>query len=302
MKRVAVAGLGAMGWPMAENLVQAGFDVLGLDALGERADAFHRQASGRDDGIESVEALVIMVVNAAQIRSLLFSDALVAGGLVSRLPADACIVQMSTVAPADAAALAAEVAAGRPDLHYVDAPVSGGVVGAKAGTLSIMAAGDAPSLARCRALFDILGQAIFEVGDRPGQGAAMKAVNQLLCGVHIAAAAEALALAEKSGIDRQVALQLVQGSAASSWMLRDRGPRMVAPPGDVTSAIDIFCKDLGIVCDAAGSSRAYTPLAHSAHQLFVATAEGGEGRLDDSQLIRTYRRLNGCDPDGGGQA
>ncbi len=291
-----------MGWPMAENLARTGLEVLGLDALTERAEAFHRQVSTRNDGIENIEALVIMVVNAEQIRSLLFSDALVVGGLASRLPTDACIVQMSTVAPADAEALAADVAAVRPDLHYVDAPVSGGVVGAQAGTLSIMAAGDAPSLERCRPLFDILGQAIFEVGDRPGQGAAMKAVNQLLCGVHIAAAAEALALAEKSGIDRQIALRLVQGSAASSWMLRDRGPRMIEPPGDVTSAIDIFCKDLGIVCDAASSSRAYTPLAHSAHQLFVATAEGGEGRLDDSQLIRTYRRLNGCDPEGGGQA
>ncbi|MCE9684151.1 NAD(P)-dependent oxidoreductase [Halomonas alkalisoli] len=291
MNNIAFAGLGAMGWPMASRLKEGGFQVLGIDALEQRAEEFNGQAISPEEEsrhLASCEALFLMVVNADQVRSLLFEN-----GAVESLGQGACIVQMSTISPDDAAAMARDVAAVRPDLRYLDAPVSGGVVGARAGELTIMASGAEDDLAGCRPAFEVLGKAVYEAGQQPGQGSAMKAVNQLLCGVHIAAAAEALSLAEKSGIDASLMLSMVTGSAASSWMLKDRGPRMIAEPGDVTSAIDIFCKDMGIVCDAAKASKAFTPLAETARQLFVSSSQRGEGLLDDSQLIRTYRLLNG---------
>lgn len=291
MQNIAFAGLGAMGWPMASRLKEGGFRILGIDALEQKANDFNGQAitTKEEHGFLAIcEALFIMVVNAEQVRSLLFEK-----GLVELLGEGVCIVQMSTIAPVDATTIAKDVAAVRPDLRYLDAPVSGGVVGARAGELTIMVSGVADAVAECRPAFDTMGKALFEAGPHPGQGSAMKAVNQLLCGVHIAAAAEALALAEKSGISAPLMLSMVRGSSASSWMLNDRGPRMIDEPGDVTSVINIFCKDMGIVCDSAKASKAFTPLAETARQLFVSSSQRGEGQLDDSQLIRTYRLLNG---------
>ena len=291
MQTIAFAGLGAMGWPMAIQLKEGGFQVLGMDAVEQTETAFNDMRVSLDEKsryLGHCEALFIMVVNADQVRSVLFGT-----NSIEALGQGACIVQMSTIAPDDAAAISKDVAAVRPDLHFLDAPVSGGVVGAQAGELTIMAAGSRDALSKCRRAFEVLSKVVFEAGEQPGQGSAMKAVNQLLCGVHIAAAAEALALAEKSGIEASTMLTLLQGSAASSWMLNDRGPRMIAEPSDITSVIDIFCKDMGIVCESAKASKAFTPLAETARQLFVSSAERGEGKLDDSQLIRTYRLLNG---------
>ncbi|MBE0405081.1 D-beta-hydroxybutyrate dehydrogenase [Halomonas citrativorans] len=299
MHNIAFAGLGAMGRPMATCLKNAGFNVLGIDAFEQVETTFNDQATSSDAKhryLADCNALFIMVVNAEQVRAVLFGNNAGDGttsSVVSSLKEGACIVQMSTIAPSDAAGIASEVAAVRPGLHYIDAPVSGGVVGAQAGELTIMAAGSEEALGRCSKAFEVMGKAVFVAGPTAGQGAAMKAVNQLLCGVHIAAAAEALSLAEKSGIESSVMLSMVQGSAASSWMLGDRGPRMIAEPGEVTSVVDIFCKDMGIVCDSAKVAKAFTPLAETARQMFVASSERGEGKLDDSQVIRTYRLLNG---------
>ncbi|GEN24363.1 oxidoreductase [Halomonas cupida] len=291
MNNIVFAGLGSMGIPMATNLRAAGMQVHGLDVDRARAEQFNglaeRQIS-EGEALAGADGLVIMVVNAAQVRDLLFKQE-----MVSQLPAGACIVQMSTVAPGDSAAISAEVKAFRDDLHYVDAPVSGGVAGARDGSLTIMVAAGDDAFTACRPIFEAMGRAIYRAGTDAGQGSTMKAVNQLLCGVHIAVAAEAMAMAEKNGLDLAVMLEMLSGSAASSWMIKDRGPRMILPPDEVTSAVDIFCKDLGIVCESAAQSRTYTPLAHAAHQLFVASSERGEGQLDDSQVIRTYRLLNG---------
>jgi 3-hydroxyisobutyrate dehydrogenase len=157
-----------------------------------------------------------------------------------------------------------------------------------------MAAATPENLGRVRPALEAMGDKIFHVGERPGQGAAVKAVNQLLCGVHIAAAAEALSLASSMGVNPAVALEILGGSAAASWMLNDRGPRMLESDPDVTSAIDIFVKDLGIVMEAGRDAKAPLPMAAIAHQLFLATSGRGEGGADDSQLIRTYRAMSGA--------
>jgi putative dehydrogenase len=175
----------------------------------------------------------------------------------------------------------------------VDAPVSGGIAGATGGNLTIMAAASETSFASIRPVLDVLGGKVVHVGAKPGQGAVVKTINQLLCGVHIAAAAEALALASKVGIDTAVMLDVVSGSAASSWMLRDRGPRMLEDNPVVASAVDIFVKDLGIVMEAGRDAKAALPLAALAHQMFLAASGQGLGKADDSQVIRAYAALNG---------
>lgn len=290
VSRLAFVGLGAMGLPMAGHLVAAGFSVRGYDVRAESraalAAAGGELAGTLAQAADGADALVLMVVNAAQAEDVLFGQ-----GALDALAPDGIVVLMATCPPGAVEAIAARVSAtGR---RFVDAPVSGGVVGAKAAKLTIMAAAPAATLAEIRPLLDALGDRIFHVGERPGQGATVKAVNQLLCGVHIAAAAEAMALAGRVGVDLAVVLEILSGSSASSWMLRDRGPRMLEGEPEVTSAVDIFVKDLGIVLEAGRSAGAALPLAALAHQLFVSTSGRGDGAADDSQVVRAYRALNG---------
>ncbi|MBT9293222.1 NAD(P)-dependent oxidoreductase [Hyphomicrobiaceae bacterium 22] len=287
-QRIGFVGLGSMGGPMAVNLARAGFAVVGYDRRAEAAAPLvaegGRATASAAEAAAGADALVLMVVNAAQAETVLFAD-----GALEALPAGASVILMATCPPGAAAALAARVeAAGR---RFVDAPVSGGVAGAKAGTLTIMAAAPADLFAQNRALLLAMGSRLRHVGETAGQGATVKAINQLLCGVHLAAAGEALALAKSVGVDPAVVLDIMSGSAAMSWMLTDRGPRMIRDNPEVTSAVDIFVKDLGIVLAAGQDAGAATPLAATAHRLFVASSEAGHGLEDDSQVVHVFPTL-----------
>lgn len=287
---VGFVGLGAMGLPMAINLVRRQFRVRGFDMRPQAGEALAAEggtaATSAADAARGAEVLVLMVVNAAQAESVLFDS-----GACEALAAGATVVLMATCPPATVAALAQRVAAtGR---VLVDAPVSGGVVGATKATLTIMVGTPTAVLEKVRPVLDALGDKVFHVGQEPGQGATVKTVNQLLCGIHIAAAAEGLALAEKAGVDPALALKILQGSAAGSWMLNDRGPRMLEEEPRVTSAVDIFVKDLGIVLDAGRAGKVATPLAALAHQMFLSASAQGLGSKDDSQVIEAYRSLAG---------
>jgi 3-hydroxyisobutyrate dehydrogenase len=290
MTTVAFVGLGSMGLPMAKNLIAGGFAVRGFDVQPSALDVF-RQAGGQPasspaEAASGAEVLLLMVVNAAQAETVLFD-----GGALAALPSGGIVILMSTCPPGSVAAIAARVAdAGR---RFVDAPVSGGVVGAVAGKLTIMAAAVKETFSVVKPIFDALGDKVYLVGDRAGQGAMVKTVNQLLCGVHIAATAEALALAAKVGLDGGLMLQILGGSSASSWMLKDRGPRMLEHDPEITSAVDIFVKDLGIVLEAGRQTKAALPLAALAHQMFLSVSGQGGGAADDSQVIRAYQALNG---------
>jgi 3-hydroxyisobutyrate dehydrogenase len=170
-------------------------------------------------------------------------------------------------------------------LGFVDSPVSGGVRGAASGTLTIMAAGADAAFERCRPVCEAMGSRVKRVGSEPGQGSMVKTINQLLCGVHIAAAGEALALARRAGLDPQAVWDVVNFSAAGSWMLNDRGPRMIARTFDApVSAVDIFVKDLGIVLDVARELRFPAPLAATALQSFLGASGAGHGQRDDSAV------------------
>ncbi len=288
--RIGFVGLGSMGTPMARNLVKAGFDVSGYDTNSAASKTLEshggRASPSAADAARGVDALVLMVVNAAQAEAVLFD----AGGL-GAMARDGTVILMATCPPGSVKTLAARVhETGRP---FVDCPVSGGTKGAEASTLTIMAATDQATFDKVRPILDAMGDKVFHVGTEPGQGAVVKTVNQLLCGVHIAVAAEGLALAAKVGVDPDVILKILGGSSAASWMLNDRGPRMVQTEPPVSSAIDIFVKDLGIVLEAGRESKAALPLAAVAHQLFLASSGRGDGAVDDSQVIRSYEILNG---------
>ncbi|MBV8097425.1 MAG: NAD(P)-dependent oxidoreductase [Acetobacteraceae bacterium] len=293
MARIGFVGLGAMGLPMARNLVGRGFETRGFDvrpsAIDALVEAGGARASSAAEAAQGADVLVLMVVNAAQAEQVLFAE-----GALAALSPGGAVVLMATCPPRAVQSIAERVLAAA--YRFIDAPVSGGVVGASRGTLSIMAAAPRETFEAVRPVLEAFGDKIFHVGNRPGQGAVVKTVNQLLCGVHIAVAAEAFSLAAKLGVDLQVILDILSGSAASSWMLKDRGPRMLQSSPEVTSAVDIFVKDLGIVLEAGRDAKAALPLAAAAHQMFLATSGRGGGAEDDSQVIRTYFALNSSAP------
>lgn len=287
--QLSFIGLGAMGSLMARNLIGAGFALRGYDAWPAAVQRF-RDSGGQAtasaaEAARGADALILMVVSATQAEEVLF-----ASGALEALAPDGVVVLMATCPPGAVRDLAQRVqATGR---GFVDAPVSGGTAGADAATLSIMVAAEPAVFDRVRPVLRALGDKIFHVGTEPGQGATVKVVNQLLCGVHIAVAAEGMAFAARVGVDPQVVLEILGGSSASSWMLKDRGPRMIQPDPEVSSAIDIFVKDLGIVLDAGREVKAALPLSAAAYQMFLATSGRGDGAADDSQVIRSYGLLN----------
>lgn len=287
-RHIAFIGLGAMGGAMAETLVKKQYRVNGYDPRPEavaRLDSHGgKGAASAEEAARGVDIIVLMVVNADQAEHALF-DAM---ALEASKPS-ATVVLCSTCAPDRVEAIARRVE--KTGRHFVDAPVSGGVAGASTGTLTIMAAARPAVFEDIKPVLSAMGSNLFHLGDSPGQGAAMKVVNQLLCGIHIAAAAEGLAFAERAGIDPKIALEVLSGSAAQSWMLKARGPRMVDYDDLVTSAVDIFVKDLGLVLDSGRAAKMGLPLAAAAHQLFLSAAGMGHGHEDDSQVIAAYRAL-----------
>ncbi len=291
--RIGFVGLGAMGTPMAVNLLQAGHEVTGYDlrekALEPVIDAGGQAAANVVEAAEEAELFWLMVVSGDQARSVLFD-----AGAAAALPRGAIVVSSCTQAPAQAVDTAQRLA--DMGLVMLDAPVSGGAAGARAAALTMMVSGDPAALAKVRPAFEAVGKRIFDVGQKPGLGSTAKMINQLLCGVHIAAAAEAMNVAERAGVPLATMHEIISVSAGNSWMWSDRGPRMMQDEPAVTSAVDIFVKDLGIVLDQGKSVRQGLPLASAAMQMFLAASGLGHGAADDSQVIRAYRALNGTQP------
>jgi 3-hydroxyisobutyrate dehydrogenase len=292
--RVGWLGLGAMGAPMATCLARAGHSVRAYDIAPERAAAL---AAGDVQGAETIAAAVdgaevvaIMVATPYQVEQVLFGAAGAAGvtGAAGMMSSGTVVMIMATVGPEVVVSVADQLAGS--GVAVVDAPVSGGVQRAAAGDLLIMVSGPAGPVARVQPLLGALARSAPVIGPSPGDGQRMKLVNQLLCGVHIAAAAEALAFAEALGLDTADCWQVLREGAAASFMFDDRGARMVAGQFDqVRSAMDIFVKDMGLVGAAANQAGASAPLATVARQLYEKGHERGLGRLDDSALIEVLR-------------
>lgn len=281
---VTFVGLGAIGTPMSQRLAAAGFAVTGVDpfeAARERAAAAGVPAVASIAEAPAEGTVVVMVATPDQL------DALVEEASAASVIADRTWVIMSTVGP-DAVRRAGErlETAGA---RIVDAPVTGGVARATTGELIIFASGASVDVEGAAELLAPLGT-VRVVGAELGQGQAIKVVNQHLCSVHIVAAAEALALGESLGLEKADVLDLVSGGAAGSWMLSDRGPRMLlGTDAPVTSTIGIFVKDSGLVAEAAASVGADVPVLAAARERYLMAAEAGLERRDDSRVIETYR-------------
>ena len=288
--RIAFIGLGSMGAPMALNLVKAGHTVRGFDvrpdATRALVEAGGSAAASAAEAARDAEVFWLMVVSGEQAESVLFD-----GGAAAVLPKGSIVVTACTQPPALARKTADRLAA--MGLAMLNAPVSGGIKGAAAGALTIMVSGAEDVMARVRPVLDAVGQRVFDVGREAGLGSTAKMINQLLCGVHIAAAAEAMHVAERAGVSLKTMHEIISVSAGNSWMWGDRGPRMMMDDPPVTSAVDIFVKDLGIVLDQGKLMRQGLPLASAAMQMFLAASGLGHGKADDSQVLRAYRAMNG---------
>ena len=238
---IAVVGLGAMGLRCAVRLVESGFVVRGFDVREEAREALQDgggvACSSPGEAVEGAGCALLFVVNAAQAEEVLFGRSGLAHGAAR---SDLSVVSCVTMGPDQALALHARCR--NMGWKFLDAPVSGGIAGAAAGALTIMAAGESETVNACRPVLDAMGRLVV-VGGTAGQGSMVKVINQLLCGVHIAAAGEAMALAQRAGLDCDLVFGIVGQSAASSWMLKDRAPRMIARSFDhPTSTVDTFCE------------------------------------------------------------
>jgi 3-hydroxyisobutyrate dehydrogenase len=291
--RAGVIGLGSMGLGMAQSLIKSHVDVAGFDlnpaALERLGAAGGRAASSGADALGGADAALIVVVNAAQTDAVLFG----AEGAASAMKPGGVIVASATMSPDDARSLASKAAA--KGLLYLDAPISGGAAKAAEGQLTVMASGSAQAFARARPVLDAVAAKVYELGDSAGIGAAFKMVNQLLAGVHIAAACEAIAFAAKLGLDLEKVYEVITASAGNSWMFENRVPHILEGDYRPRSAVEIFTKDLGIVSDMGRREKFPLPVATTALQMFLMTAAAKMERDDDASVARMIAGLTGIE-------
>ena len=283
-KTIAFVGLGAMGLGMAQSCLRAGHRVLGLD-LNEAAVDHLIDMGGEKltpDGAGEAAVFISVVLNAAQTRDILYGES----GFAQHLPKGAVVVSSATISPQDARDNADQAA--QLGLLYLDAPISGGAARAAQGELSIMASGSQEAFDAAAPALSAMAQSVHDMGGEAGAGSAMKAVNQLLAGVHIAAMGEALTLGVSQGLTPERILQVISVSAGTSWMFENRAPRVVEGDYAARSAIDIWPKDLGIVTDIAERAALSTPVAEAALTRFREASSKGLGTLDDSAITQLY--------------
>ena len=287
----AVIGLGSMGLGMALSLLREGIAVVGCDVVAASVEklvaAGGKAATTPAEAARGADVVISVVVNAAQTEGVLFGP----NGAAETMAPGAVFVSAATMDPEIARRLATRLeATGR---LYLDAPISGGAVKAAAGQLTILASGSAAAFAKARPALDAMAGKLYELGDSAGTGAAFKMINQLLAGVHIAAACEAITLAARQGLDLRKVYDVITASAGNSWMFENRVPHVLDGDYSPRSAVDIFVKDLGIIQDMARGAKYPVPVAASALQMFLAASGSGLGREDDSAVAKIYARLAG---------
>ena len=285
-KNIGVVGLGAMGRGMAASLRRAGWNVHVCDVRLEAAQAF-----AVDGGVACAspaelathcEVIVSVVVNAAQTDTVLFG----AGGAAAAMQPGSLFVMCSTVDPNVSVQFEQRLAA--LGLLYLDAPISGGAAKAASGEMTMMTSGTPAAYAKAGTALDAMAAKVYRLGDQAGNGSKVKIINQLLAGVHIAAAAEAMALGLREGVKAEDIYEVITHSAGNSWMFENRMAHVLA--GDYTplSAVDIFVKDLGLVLDTARASKFPLPLSATAHQMFMQASTAGYAKEDDSAVIKIF--------------
>ena len=285
--RVAVVGIGNMGWAIAQRLADCGYTpvVRDIDPAREalaRARGFEVAACAAA-AAQGASAVIIAVVDAAQTEAALFGEA----GAAQALTADACVLLCPTIAPADTEAIAARLAAR--GVGCLDAPMSGGPARARSGTMSLMVAGNGHLVARHRRLLDAIAAPVFEVGSRVGDGARTKLVNNLLAAINLAGAAEALALAARAGLDPATTLAVIEQSSGQSWIGSERLRRALAGDLAPRAHMTLLAKDSKLALELARSARADVSVGTAATARFAAACERGLGLADDAALYAWLR-------------
>jgi 3-hydroxyisobutyrate dehydrogenase len=287
---VGVIGLGAMGMGMAQSLRRAGHVVNVFDVRAEVAQKFAVEGGVACASLEAIAAasdiLVSVVVNAAQTESVLFGDDSPSSGCAGHLKPGSVFVMCSTVEPAFSVGL--EKKLNDLGLLYIDAPISGGAAKAASGQMTMMTAGTPAAYAKAETFLDAMAAKVYKLGDSAGAGSKVKIINQLLAGVHIAAAAEAMALGLREGVDPEALYEVITHSAGNSWMFENRMAHVLAADYTPLSAVDIFVKDLGLVLDMARASKFPLPLSSTAHQMFMQASTAGFAKEDDSAVIKIF--------------
>ena len=288
---VAVIGLGAMGMGAAQSCARAGLDTYGVDLSAQARDVLQAAgakavAASADGFADKLDAVLLLVVNAAQVDAVLFGES----KLADKLKPGTAVMVSSTIAAQDASRFGEALAAR--GLLMLDAPVSGGAAKAAAGEMTVMAAGDDAVFAKLQPVLDAVAGKVYRCGKDIGQGATVKIIHQLLAGVHIAAGAEAMALAAKAGIPLDLMYDVVTHAAGNSWMFENRMKHVV--DGDYTplSMVDIFVKDLGLVTDTGKALRFPLPLASTAFNMFTEASNAGYGKEDDSAVIKIFSGID----------
>lgn len=285
-KKVGLIGLGAMGMGMAKSLRRGGYDVHVCDVRREAAEVFAREggvACGSPAEVAAAcEVVFSVVVNAEQTEGVLFGQ----DGAAAALKPGSVFIMCSTVPPAFAIGLEARLE--KIGLLFLDAPISGGAARAASAEMTMMSAGKAAVYAKCEAMLNAVAAKVYKLGDKAGNGSKVKIINQLLAGVHIAAAAEAMALGIREGVAPADLYEVITHSAGNSWMFENRMAHVLS--GDYTplSAVDIFVKDLGLVLDTARATKFPLPLSATAHQMFMQASTAGYAKEDDAAVIKIF--------------
>ena len=286
MRNVGLIGLGAMGLGMAQSLRRAGHRVHVFDVRPEVGRAFAAEGgvacASPADVAAQCDVVVSVVVNAAQTEQVLFGP----HGAAAAMQPGSLFVMCSTVDPNWSMALEERLEA--KGLLYLDAPISGGAAKAASGQMTMMTAGRPAAYEKAGALLEAMAAKVYRLGNRAGNGSKVKIINQLLAGVHIAAAAEAMALGLREGVDADALYQVITNSAGNSWMFENRMAHVLK--GDYTplSAVDIFVKDLGLVLDTARATKFPLPLTSTAHQMFMQASSAGYAKEDDAAVIKIF--------------
>ena len=283
---IGVIGLGAMGSGMAQSVRRAGHVPFVFDVRREVAENFAKEGGVACGTLAelgaSADVIVSVVVNAAQTESVLFGE----DGVAATMKRGSVFVMCSTVDPNWSVALEARLNA--LGIHYIDAPISGGAAKAASAQMTMMTAGKPEAYAIAEPFLNVMAAKVYKLGDSAGAGSKVKIINQLLAGVHIAAAAEAMALGLREGVDAAALYEVITNSAGNSWMFENRMAHVLAADYTPLSAVDIFVKDLGIVLDMARASKFPLPLSSTAHQMFMQASTAGFAKEDDSAVIKIF--------------
>ena len=285
-KHVGLIGLGAMGRGMAGSLRRAGYTVHVCDARPGAAAEFAAEGgvacANPADVAAACDVVISVVVNAAQTESVLFGEQ----GAAAAMASGSVFIMCSTVDPNWSIAMGERLNA--LGLLYLDAPISGGAAKAASGQMTMMTSGAPAAYALCEPMLNAMAASVYKLGDHAGAGSKVKIINQLLAGVHIAAAAEAMALGLREGVDPAALYEVITHSAGNSWMFENRMAHVLAADYTPLSAVDIFVKDLGLVLDMARASKFPLPLSSTAHQMFMQASTAGFAKEDDSAVIKIF--------------